>query len=1186
MPLAHRSYYKLACLGGYPEELIKEVDEKVLLRAIHHSQTLLQASNEIAPIKEGRTLLLGAMEASVAMQANETQHFSIMKFAAPGALQMLLTEVELPPGMKSTVETGQWYFWWVQNGEILFLQRREALAFCDDETRTANALGGYAAACSVARNVEAQAFDLSTDVQDLTVRPEDDEHVILKLQNGIVLHFHGYSEVRTWIDILTKGSSQGSEGSQATSDPDDLPQIQDGPPPSPKKTSRPAPKKANTRTSGLNSFAANKADVITAELKEDEEHGQHLMQAVKSGIAYVLLGKTAALRNNHAQASWFTYKTATFPHTAKDIFVETPNTNTLAGNANSLAGLMWYSHGGHVLSITVWKGAKTHSPYGKLKQCEQQGVLDLGAASPKGARLSRGATKVSLILGKQEATGFAHADFTVLGLYIADLVSVFEEPRTDYDIVSNRHSLLLTLDSGALLRFFFTTRLERSLVRTSLLRMRGFMKQDPPKSCTDLVVSEMDDEGTRSRMESDQKSGNEDDAGLHGCMRITLLSAGIMWQSDACAQLAQPVAANKKTQKDKNMKEDSLNKVMINRNPKAIVDSGAAISSPTAKLVTSRTAVSTLALATPATPKPEEKSKIINEVEKKKTQGLPTVFCIVYVSSRPRPERAEVWRSRRAVSTSYPIWNEVRHHEIHFPASSHPPADLRIEAWDGRGMDRGKPPSYMGEVKVPPPKTAGYHQYHMELQANLDKMQDKSKPCEGYVSFELLWTPTKQSTDDGTALAVDGLKAESTANLQIIEHPPRNRKTLCGTLTLGICSAKGLRRADLLSSDPYCVVRVKSTPTKFQTWKTSVRPSTTNPVWNETHEFKVNWPAHDCFASDQIYVEVWDYDRVSQHDFLGEVAVPFVWHEEREEYEVPLQSNRAKNQQDSKGSITISLAYRTEFDVQKNENAENMSDRYAMAFDRCFASSVVDDTSARRIAPYLVYLHFSVARILYHCMYVEFGQAVLGLPAVFVPNTNLTRVERFAALLTSVMMGLAAAAYLVPGAVCFPRARDQGSCLPPEVLSPWLAFGASMVVQKLWCMLILCLFTKTPRTTKPSDLAGKIARSWKRTVRAWQFTLFMLLACFVFIIGSIGDETWLKNWLMASGCFIALRFIGLPLLWVILWLLVLLLSRITSMFDWLLLLYPSMIPMIEEETPSMDDFINPEGAEPPVPPET
>lgn len=67
------------------------------------------------------------------------------------------------------------------------------------------------------------------------------------------------------------------------------------------------------------------------------------------------------------------------------------------------------------------------------------------------------------------------------------------------------------------------------------------------------------------------------------------------------------------------------------------------------------------------------------------------------------------------------------------------------------------------------------------------------------------------------------------------------------------------------TSDPYCVV--KSTFNK-QSFKTSVIKKTLSPAWNQQFKFYTTQP------TGHVIIRVWDKDRWSSDDFLGEVAVP------------------------------------------------------------------------------------------------------------------------------------------------------------------------------------------------------------------------------------------------------------------------------------------------------------------------
>uniref|UniRef100_A0A672ZHF8 Synaptotagmin n=1 Tax=Sphaeramia orbicularis TaxID=375764 RepID=A0A672ZHF8_9TELE len=89
-------------------------------------------------------------------------------------------------------------------------------------------------------------------------------------------------------------------------------------------------------------------------------------------------------------------------------------------------------------------------------------------------------------------------------------------------------------------------------------------------------------------------------------------------------------------------------------------------------------------------------------------------------------------------------------------------------------------------------------------------------------------------------------------------------------LTIGI-----LQAADLMSmdsggtSDPY--VKVLLLPDKKKKFDTKVHKKTLNPVFNETFVFKV---PYEELGGKTLCMSVYDYDRFSKHDVIGEVKLP------------------------------------------------------------------------------------------------------------------------------------------------------------------------------------------------------------------------------------------------------------------------------------------------------------------------
>ncbi|XP_063768088.1 synaptotagmin-2-like isoform X1 [Eleginops maclovinus] len=88
-------------------------------------------------------------------------------------------------------------------------------------------------------------------------------------------------------------------------------------------------------------------------------------------------------------------------------------------------------------------------------------------------------------------------------------------------------------------------------------------------------------------------------------------------------------------------------------------------------------------------------------------------------------------------------------------------------------------------------------------------------------------------------------------------------------LTIGI-----LQAADLISmdsggtSDPY--VKVQLLPEKKKKYDTKVHKKTLNPVFNETFVFKV---PYEELGGKTLSMSVYDYDRFSKHDVIGEVKI-------------------------------------------------------------------------------------------------------------------------------------------------------------------------------------------------------------------------------------------------------------------------------------------------------------------------
>ncbi|XP_005995514.1 synaptotagmin-2 isoform X2 [Latimeria chalumnae] len=89
-------------------------------------------------------------------------------------------------------------------------------------------------------------------------------------------------------------------------------------------------------------------------------------------------------------------------------------------------------------------------------------------------------------------------------------------------------------------------------------------------------------------------------------------------------------------------------------------------------------------------------------------------------------------------------------------------------------------------------------------------------------------------------------------------------------LTVGVIQAAELISMDMGgTSDPY--VRVFILPDKKKKYETKVHKKTLNPVFNETFTFKVPYQE---LGGKTLVMAIYDFDRFSKHDIIGEVKVP------------------------------------------------------------------------------------------------------------------------------------------------------------------------------------------------------------------------------------------------------------------------------------------------------------------------
>jgi len=89
-------------------------------------------------------------------------------------------------------------------------------------------------------------------------------------------------------------------------------------------------------------------------------------------------------------------------------------------------------------------------------------------------------------------------------------------------------------------------------------------------------------------------------------------------------------------------------------------------------------------------------------------------------------------------------------------------------------------------------------------------------------------------------------------------------------LTVGVIQAANLPAMDVGgTSDPY--VKVCLLPDKKKKYETKIHRKTLNPIFNENFVFKVSYAE---VGSKTLMFQVYDFDRFSKHDHIGQVKVP------------------------------------------------------------------------------------------------------------------------------------------------------------------------------------------------------------------------------------------------------------------------------------------------------------------------
>jgi hypothetical protein len=1030
---------------------------------------------------------------------------------------------------KQPMGVGYTYFLWSNCcGKLLYLHRTEAVMrdFTADLTE---------ADLAMAQHEVSVVYVEEEDIRDFGMSENDDQELVLVLESGVKYRLRGDDEVRAWVNNMQDLRSGRLHNPRSLQKPpaNEYARIADRPP--------------------------GDDDDIT----DEDTHGKTEVLSRENIKCLIQNWTQSQLTNqNHPSGqSFFSYALGMPPTTCVDVFF-------LTNFGDVVPGIIWYSHGGTVLSGAQWKTST-----------KQNSMLETTADDDA---MRRKLHRAHWLLAKGVSDG---NPLQCLGFYIRDLTAMSEEVRGNIH-ASNRFMLVLSFKDDTKVRMCFDAQYTRSLCRNSLQSLQGLVNpKEPVKLLRNGVVKHVSGQlalppiasPTRPpELQLEDQLQLEDDSDLDRTVKFaeSPSSDGVLALTAAPdkEKLIKKKAAEMKNsghaaRQKYRSKSFATERAFSEDTATRMRAQGKAWTGLYGTLELTIMSGGMLNIADPNAPKNDDDSIVATKGKKGRGAAVivapkvyqPSPFVAVVLHSQPMPRPPEVWKTQVTKRSANPIWNERRTFTIQYDSEDIPPQDVRLEVWDF--CDTGAH-TFMGEAVVPFPWQPGTEQFHVDLQSNTAKMKDKFHQASGTISFQIKWK------EEDTPASIS----------EMVIQEPEFHRTICGTLAIECSRCSGLRKSDLLASDPYCIVHVCAQPGQVKSWRSSTAFGTLNPVWLETFECRVNWPKNEVSSAATITVEIWDHDQISSDDFLGEVCIPIPIANGEDALNLPLESNRSKSQTKAKGRIQLRVAFRDQFtDTDFEKKTVKDPEPYMSAFCKYFATRAINDAMARRVSPHLCYLHYSTKRIIKAQFMSEFSKAIFDLQTRWLSHT---RSQRYMVLVTTFCYGILVAAHLVsaitdpkcryaptPESIAAQAATKKGPVLCSDTGGPSQVALSAMILVYLLSLPVKALLLWGFRRNFNSghledDQKNRVIRCWAFEERfAWIVVTVTILACIISSLIFLYEcsEQVASQWGWTVALSNMLLYVVAPSVRAGIQIFIMCASRSSSLFDWLLVLKPSIL---------------------------